>query len=167
MRVWGHCSLQMQVPNVDTLSVSTIDIWAGPGLGTVYPATNTHLPGMAHQPVPVSQGSERHVRGPFARLFLTLHQNTEKHPSGATPLLGPLEGHHGGFSLGVSLSQVLTSNPPDFPWGLWSPCWFRTAQSAACGRFGVCWRPSRWGSGRRPEAKAGFLQGRGPTPFVT
>lgn len=85
-----------------TLSVSITDIWAGPGLSTVYPASNTRLPGMAPRPVPASQGSERHARGPFAQLFLILHQNTELHPSGATPLLGPLEGHHGGFSL-VSL----------------------------------------------------------------
>lgn len=86
----------MQVPSADTVCLHH---WAGPGLSTVYLASNTHLPGMALPPVPDSLGSERHVRGPFDQLFLILHQNTEMHPSGATPLLGPLEGHHGGFSL--------------------------------------------------------------------
>lgn len=77
----------MQVPSADTVSIT--DTRAGPGLSTVYPASNACLPGMAPPPVPASQGSESNVRGPFAQLFLILHQNTELHRSGATPLLAP------------------------------------------------------------------------------
>lgn len=148
-------------------------------------ASNTHLPGMAHptQPVPASQGSEKHVRGPFAPSFLILHQNTESLPSRSSsftslPHPNAPQCRHGGFSLetflpGWALTLELQSSAheqpiPDFPWGLWSPCWSRRAQSDAC--VWPLWSMLEAKQVvEREEARGkGWIPARqGPTQFVT